>query len=384
MFAKNFSSLKSSITSFDLKFTSLFNQRQVDKLQKCHEQSCCNFSLSQRHLQTSEELIMEEYGEPQLVVKKRSVELPSLKPGEILVRVLASPINPSDINTIQGMYAVKPDLPCILGNEAVAEVIQVESPSGSLEVGNWVIPSYNAWGTWRSHAIAESSDFIKLPSGMDRAAAATLAVNPTTAYRMLRDFVDLKPGDTIIQNAANSAVGRNVIQLCSHYGYKSINVVRDRPTIAELKKELTDLGADVVVTERELRTDRKIRQMDKPALALNCVSGKSATELLRHVQDGGVLVTYGGMARQPVTVPVGSLIFNDVRLRGYWQTRWNLNPDNQSARQEMLNDLCELFKQGKLTPPPYKFVHFSDYQTALKDAMPAEGQVGAKQILVFD
>ncbi|KAF2362799.1 Alcohol dehydrogenase C-terminal [Trinorchestia longiramus] len=341
---------------------------------------------------------MEEYGEPQNVVKQRSVELPSLKPEEVLVRMLAAPINPSDINTIQGMYAVKPDLPCILGNEGLAEVLEVGSNAGDfLKVGDWVIPGYNAWGTWRSHAMAEPSDFIKLPSDMDKAAAATLSVNPTTAYRMLKDFVTLQPGDTVIQNAANSAVGRAVIQLCAHYGYKSINVVRDRPTIAELKKDLTDLGADVVVTERELRTDRKIRQMEKPALALNCVSGKSATELLRHIQDGGVLVTYGGMARQvlllgtyggmarqPVTVPVGSLIFNDVRLQGYWQTRWSLNPDNQTAKQQMFDDLCDLVKQGKVSAPPYKMVNFNDYMTAIKDAMPAEGQVGAKQILVFD
>lgn len=330
---------------------------------------------------------MEEYGEPQKVVKLETVELPPLKPGEILVKMLAATINPSDVNTIQGMYAVKPSLPCILGNEGVAEVVAVNvdgGQAGSLKVGDWVIPRMNAWGTWRSHAIANDDDFTKLPPGMDKAAAATLSVNPTTAYRMLRDFVPLEKGDTVIQNAANSAVGRAVIQLCSYYGYKSINVVRDRPTITKLKQELTDLGADIVVTERELRTDRRIRNMDKPALALNCVSGKSATELLRHIRDGSVLVTYGGMARQPVTVPVGSLIFNDVRLMGYWQTRWSLNPDNQEAKQQMLDDLCELMKQGKVSPPPHKLVKFNDYMTALDDAMPSGGQVGAKQILIFD
>ncbi|KAF2366657.1 Alcohol dehydrogenase N-terminal [Trinorchestia longiramus] len=301
---------------------------------------------------------MEEYGEPQNVVKQRSVELPSLKPEQVLVRMLAAPINPADINTIQGMYAVKPDLPCILGNEGVAEVLELGSNAGSyLEVGDWVIPARPTSGTWRTHVIAEPTSFVKLPPGMDRAAAATISVNPSTAYRMLRDFVTLQPGDTVIQNAANSAVGRAVIQLCAHYGYKSINVVRDRPTIAELKKDLTDLGADVVVTERELRQ----------VLLLVTYGGMARQVLL--------LVTYGGMARRPVTVPVGSLIFNDVRLQGYWQTRWSLNPDNQTAKQQMFDDLCDLVKQGKVSAPPYRMVNFDDYMTALNDTMPPEGQV---------
>lgn len=78
-------------------------------------------------------------------------------------------------------------------------------------------------------------------------------VNPPTAYRMLHDFARLEPGDTVVQNGANSAVGRYVIQICRLLNIKSVNVVRDRDEISELKKELGDLGANYVYTEEEVR-----------------------------------------------------------------------------------------------------------------------------------
>jgi trans-2-enoyl-CoA reductase len=83
--------------------------------------------------------------------------------------------------------------------------------------------------------------------------AATFSVNPGTAYRMLHDYVNLKAGDTVIQNGANSAVGQNVIQMCKARGISTVNIVRKRDNIADLKKFLTDLGASYVLTEEELR-----------------------------------------------------------------------------------------------------------------------------------
>lgn len=80
-----------------------------------------------------------------------------------------------------------------------------------------------------------------------------MSVNPCTAYRMLRDFITLKKGDVVIQNGANSAVGQCVIQMCQAEGIKSVNIVRNRPDISQLKQELQALGADYVLTEEELR-----------------------------------------------------------------------------------------------------------------------------------
>lgn len=171
---------------------------------------------------------------------------------QVVVKMLAAPVNPADINTIQGVYPVKPAFPAIPGNEGVGEIVNIGEKVKRLKVGDWVVPASNAWGTWRTHAVCPESELQRITSGLNVVAAATLTVNPCTAYRMLKDFADLEPGDVVIQNGANSACGQCVIQFCREWGYKSVNVVRNRPDIAALKEKLTGLGADYIVTEDEL------------------------------------------------------------------------------------------------------------------------------------
>lgn len=329
-------------------------------------------------------LVYGEYGDPQKVIVRREDVIPKLKDDQVLVRMLAAPVNPADINTVQGVYAVKPQLPSVPGNEGVGEVVEVgKNIESELQPGNYVIPRVNAFGTWRTHVVTTSSEIIKIPSDVDIAMAATIAVNPGTAYRMLKDFSPLNSGDTVIQNGANSAVGQAVIQIAATLGIKTINVVRDRPAISVLKEHLTKLGATVVVTENELRKSEEVKSLPQPKLALNCVSGQSGTEILRKLSPHGVMVTYGGMSRQPVTVPVGAFIFNNVTLRGFWMTRWNKEHFSHPKRHQMLNELFQLAKTGGLQPPNHSLVPFSDYHIALKNAMPREGMLCKKQILIF-
>ena len=239
--------------------------------------------------------------------------------------MIQSPINPADINTIQGVYGVKPPLPFTLGNEGFGCVERVGNDVQNLKVGDWVIPANNAWGTWRTHAIEDEHNLLKIPNDIDPTMAATLAVNPCTAYRMLKDFESLEEGDTVLQNASNSAVGQSVIQIAHHLGYKTVNIVRNRDGIEKLKQALQDLGADYVLTEEELRSSKLFKggEVPLPKLVLNCVSGKAVIELVKAMAENATLVTYGGMSRQPLVVPTSPFIFKNIRLAGFWMTRWN-------------------------------------------------------------
>lgn len=257
--------------------------------------------------QTCKALVYRTHGDPSRVVQLEGVALPSLGAKDVLVKVLAAPINPSDINMIQGTYAILPDLPAVGGNEGVAQVVEVGSQVKSLKAGDWVIPKDAGLGTWRTQAVLPEDDVISVPNDIPLVSAATLGVNPCTAFRMLSDFEDLNPGDSVIQNAANSGVGQAVIQIAAARGINTINVIRDRPEFTELSDKLKAIGASHVIKEEALRK-HEIKELfktcPKPKLALNGVGGKSATELLRHLQIGGSMVTYGGMSKQPVTVPV--------------------------------------------------------------------------------
>lgn len=260
---------------------------------------------------------------------------------------------------------------------AVGEGVQ------SLHIGDWIVPNANHLGTWATFLKRPEEDFMKVRCGIDPVVLSQINVNPPSAYRMLKDFADLQPGDTIIQNGANSAVGQAVHQLCRAWGIKSIGVVRDRPDIANLVNHLKCLGATEVWTEDQANGTDVFRngEMKKPKLALNCVGGKSALIISRHLADGGSMVTYGGMSRQPVTVPTASLIFKDIRFKGFWMTRWTKNNFDTPARSAMFSEIMDLMENGGIVAPPHELVQLKDYKEAMHAALSTQGFIGKKMIL---
>ncbi|MCJ8728506.1 hypothetical protein PDJAM_G00005300 [Pangasius djambal] len=328
-------------------------------------------------------LVYRRHGEPSQVVQLETLRLPALEAKSALVKMLAAPINPSDINMIQAVG----------GNEGVGQVLEVGSQVQTVKVGDWVIPRNAGLGTWRTAAVFSEDDLVTVPSDISLLSAATLGVNPCTAFRMLSDFESLMPGDTVIQNAANSGVGQAVIQIAAARGVHTINVVRDRPDLQQLTDRLKAMGATYVIKEETLRKPEikdifkagfftKKKVCPRPKLAFNGVGGKSATELLRHLQTGGTMVTYGGMAKQPVTVPVSALIFKDVKVRGFWVTQWKRDhKHDDEALPVMLEELCTLIRAGKLSAPSCTEVGMKDFHKALDNAM--KPYISSKQILVM-
>ncbi|XP_059166177.1 enoyl-[acyl-carrier-protein] reductase, mitochondrial-like [Physella acuta] len=334
---------------------------------------------------TSHQLYVEECGDPGTVLKLRRYELPeTLGPTDVAVQMLMAPVNPADLNMIEGTYSVQPPLPAVMGNEGVGKVVEVGADVQGVQAGDLVIPADAGFGTWQTFKISKDKDVIKLPGDVPLISAATISANPCTAYRMIKDFVDLKPGDVIIQNGANSGVGVSVIQLAKEWKFKTINTVRNRPDFDKLTDYLLSLGADAVVTEEFVRSPQ-MKELLKtfpttPKLAFNCVGGQSATDLLRHLCPKGVMVTYGGMSKLPVSVPSRAFIFSDVVLCGYWNTNWNRIHKTDIARYEMLSDLSRLIKESKFKPPLCEFFKLEDYKAAIEKA--TEGFKGVKA--VFD
>jgi NADPH:quinone reductase-like Zn-dependent oxidoreductase len=254
-----------------------------------------------------------QFGKPLEVLRLEELELPPLKQGEVRLKMLAAPVNPADLNLIEGTYGVKPPLPAVPGIEGCGEV--VESTSPDFAIGDRAIILRRA-GSWATHVQIEAASLFKLPSGIDPIQAAMLKVNPATAWRLLTGFGSPEKGSWVVQNAANSAVGRCVIVLAKQLGLHTINLVRR----AELFDELLALGADVVaLDDDDVLEPHKERA---PVIAFNCVGGESALRLMNLLAPGGTHVTYGAMARRPLTVPNGLLIFKNLTLRGLWITKW--------------------------------------------------------------
>jgi trans-2-enoyl-CoA reductase len=244
----------------------------------------------------------------------------ALQPGpdEVLVRMIAAPVNPADWNVIEGSYGELPSSPCTIGNEGVGVVEQVGSSVNGFTTGQMVLPL--VFGTWAEQILVPAASLVALPEGLDSLQAAMLTVNPATAWRMIHDFTSLQTGDWIVQNAANSGVGRSVIQLAKALGLRTLNVVR-RP---ELVEELRASGADVVVTEEtDLKAGaRNLCGRALPKLGLNAVGGVSALNLANALCDGSPLVTYGAMGQQALKIPNSLLIFKNISFHGFWLRRW--------------------------------------------------------------
>jgi len=314
-----------------------------------------------------------QYGDPSSVVSLHQEKLScQLQPGEVLARYILSPVNPADVNVLQGSYPIRPSLPATGGGEGVAEILSVGGEVRDLSPGDWVLPARAMSGTWRTHLVCHHADWIRIRNDIPALGAATMLINPCTAYRMLKDFVSLEAGDWIIQNGANSAVGQAVIQLARLQGVKTVNVVRDREDIAALKSRLAVLGADMVLTEEELRSASKMfrsGEMRRPRLALNCVGGQSSTELCKVLGEAGVMVTYGGMSRKPVMAATSHLIFQDIRLAGFWMGQWYERQGRSEARLEMYRDITDMISAGNLQPTQCELVPLEDFKLVLDNTL---------------
>lgn len=319
-------------------------------------------------------LVVEKFGEPSENIKLKVqdpqlIQANELKPQDVLVEHLASPINPADINVAQGVYGIRPVLPAIIGNEGILRIKAVGSNVAEFEPGDHAV-SVSLLGHWQNYSVQDSRTLYKVSKELEVTTAAQLKVNPCTAYRMLKDYVPLREGEIIIQNGANSAVGVYVIQLARLWGIKTINVIRDRPNKSEVVKELEDFGADYVLTEAEVSNVEVmvplLKKTGKPRLFLNCIGGKNASDCQRSLGNKGYMITYGGMSKKPLTVSLTKHIFQDVTAKGFWVSQWykDREPNKRSEISKMLDDVGDMFLKGILKPKASIQVSFEDRNIA--------------------
>lgn len=310
----------------------------------------------------------------------------TLSERQVLVRMLASPINPADLNQVQGTYGVKASsFPSTAGNEGVGVVEKVGSRADGLKVGDVVLAAKGGLGTWATHVVANADalDVVPLAKDIPVEYAATLAVNPSTAFRLLSDFGSLGKGDVVLQNAANSTVGLSVIQIAKARGLRTVNVIRNRPNYEETVAAMKAAGADLVVHEDFFQSHEMkkiLADLPAPKLALDAVGGSSAANLARALGENGSIVTYGGLSRQGVTVPASALIFKNINIHGFWMTRWYAT-HSAEERRKMHAELANMVKQGTLKLALER-AKFDDFASALSKAQ--GGFHGRKMVLTFE
>ncbi|WP_244432860.1 MULTISPECIES: zinc-dependent alcohol dehydrogenase family protein [unclassified Afipia] len=259
-------------------------------------------------------MVVNAYGEPEEVVECVEVEDVGVPDGdEVVLHVLAFPINPADISFCRGRYRLKPPLPATPGAECVGRITAVGSFVSSVKVGDLVINLDRE--NWAQKRRVKSNRVVVLPAGIDPCQAAMLRINPPTARLLLEDFVELKEGDWVIQNAANSSVGQLAIKLARSRGIRTINVVRSEDAFPTLYK----LGADVCLIDNGnlvAQVHDVLRGADL-RLGIDAVAGSATARLASCLSPGATLCIYGSMSGDAITIAPSELVYRNIHMRGF-------------------------------------------------------------------
>lgn len=279
-------------------------------------------------------LVFDRFGPPEDVLQVRDVPQPVPARGEVLVRMLASPINPSDVMYVQGRYGLKPELPATPGFEGVG-VVEASGGGilGWLRKGKRVAVINDRVGNWGEYTVTKARQVIPVPDDIPDEQAATFFVNPATAVAMTRKVLAVPPGEWLLQNAAASALGKMVIRLGKKYGFKTLNVVRRREAAVELKA----LGADEVLVESDGPIDEQVKSRGLAVkYAIDPVGGASGSQLVAALGEGGRCLVFGSLADEPVSVSPRNLIGLGVSVEGFWLGTW--------AKKQSIPTLLRLFR----------------------------------------
>ncbi len=329
-------------------------------------------------------LIFRETGEPQSVLKLAEIPTPHLAPGEALVRVLLSPINPSDLHMVRGRYGYQPELPASPGAEGVGIVEAVAPGVRALTIGTRVV-FVDTWNTWREQIVCAVDKLVPVPDGVDDPAAATSYTNPLTAWALTRSSHNLKEGEWLLQTAAASSVGKLVLQLAQQYRFKTINVIRRREQETLIRK----LGGNEVICTADEDLTARLQELTARKgveRAIDCVAGELGAAVARNLAPAGTMLVYGALSSHRQTDPAKftmplfapRLIYSTATVRGWWLPRWVSSQPLAEVRAAT-SDLLTMLSNGALTPPAVVRYSLKDFQEAVRLA---DGEAGQQKLLL--
>ncbi len=309
----------------------------------------------------------ERHGDPATVLTLAESEIPTPRSGEVRVRMLASPVNPSDLMFIRGTYGQAATLPAVPGFEGVGRV-DAAGPGllGRFMTGRRVAVLNRAGGNWAEQVVVPARQVIPLSSDLSVEEGATFFVNPATAYLLTRRVLRVPPGAWLIQSAAGSAVGRMVIRLGRHYGFRTLNVVRR----AEQVDELQALGGDAVLEfggapDAEAELVRRVHELTGGVrYAIDPVGGAAGSAMTRCLGQAGRLVVYGSLADQPLTISPRHLMVAGACVEGFWLRPW-MDRQPLPAKLWLVRQITRLIRRGVLRTQVAHTLPLTDLSAAM-------------------
>ena len=284
-------------------------------------------------------------------LRVRTVERAPLGAGQVRVGMLAMAVNPADLLQLDGRYGLRPTLPYVAGLEGVGVVLETAPDVTDLAAGARVLP-LAAGGFWADERVLHRRALVPLDAATDALQQAMLCANPATAWVLLRHLAPLQPGDWVLQNAANSAVGQCVRQLAPALGLRVLNIVRRAgavpPEAAGDPAWVVDPEADAAALKAGLARARDAAAPGRATLALDALGGRATGALAAALDDGGTVVVYGLLSGEPSALPAHDLVFRGVKAQGFWLARWFADPANRAHAKGLYPELAAQLATGAL------------------------------------
>ncbi|MER5796524.1 zinc-dependent alcohol dehydrogenase family protein [Streptomyces sp. NPDC001980] len=299
-----------------------------------------------------------QFGEPEQCLKVVDVPEPQAPTaGQALIQVEYAPLDHHDLLLARGVYPVRPELPSVIGNEGAGTVLAVGPDVTHVRPGDTVLLPFGTFA-WSEQVLAEAAKLTVVDRSIGLDQAAMLTINPTTGG-LLVEARDLPAGSWVVQNAANSGVGRSVIAFAEERGLRTINIVRRERLVTELR----ELGADLVLVDRpDVAARVRAAIGDEPVLlGLDGVSGKATALLLDVLTEGALLVVYGYMSGEPFTPDRNVLRAKNVTTNEFWMYEEKYLPRHPALGAES----ARLVAEGKLTLPSAPVYRAADFFEAL-------------------
>jgi NADPH:quinone reductase-like Zn-dependent oxidoreductase len=291
-------------------------------------------------------VVCDRWGDPAEVLQLRDVPEPEPGPGQVRVRMLASPVNPSDLLLVQGLYGRQPPLPATPGFEGVGVVEAGHGLLARRVRGRRVAVLNGVTGNWQEKVVLPARQAVPVPSDLSDEQAATFFVNPASALVMTRYVLRVPRGAWLLQTAAGSSLGRMVIRLGQRYGFRTLNVVRRREQAEELVRD----GGNAAVATNEEPLAERVRELtggEGVPYALDAVGGQTGSEAVATLGRGGRLLVYGALSYEPLTLDPRVLLVGQKRVEGFWLSEW-ARDQNPLTMLLLFRRLGRLIREGVL------------------------------------
>jgi NADPH:quinone reductase-like Zn-dependent oxidoreductase len=311
-------------------------------------------------------VVCERWGNPDEVLGIKDLPVPEPQSGQVRVRMLASPINPSDVLTIRGQYGRQPPLPAVPGFEGVGIV---EAGNGLLArrvMGKRVAVLNGVSGNWQEQVVIPARQAVPVPEGLTDEQAASFFVNPASALVMTRNVLRVPSGAWLLQTAAGSALGRMVIRLSRRFGFRTLNVVRRAEQADEL---LRAGGTAVVATDTESLPERvhNLTGGEGVRYAIDAVGGSTGSAVIGTLARNGRVLVYGRLAGEPLTVDPLTLLVGQKRVEGFWLSEW-VRDQNPITMLLLFRRLGRLIREGDLSTDAGTAYPLEEVRAAIREA----------------